>query len=693
MIGRSLDVTVQVQAEATEEVSASCIGADVYYADARQASTAAVVGVPPTGSGQSMLLRIQSSAMVDEPVVTVLLRSSCGASHVRRYVLLAELPAVMSTKPVTLPDAASGSARPLAQTGAVLPTVVLPSTASGVAPAASASPATTKLPEAAKTQVQPVKVAKKTRKPASEVPVEPLARKAVERPTGKSVLKLDPLDILSDRIDLLDSSTLFLPTEDAVRHTQQISSLQGDVKALKDLVAGNDAKLMSLRVQLEQAQAQQVPVWILYVMGTLLVLCLAALAWLWQRLRSSQSSSNVWWRDADDASDQTVLMSQAPPAPSASSMSPLAEAAPVAATPSVAVVAPPRVSKLDATQADVDLDIDLDNFLLTDAAKQSAKTAAPASARVARSRHLNDESVLDIRQQAEFFVSLGQADRAFRILKKHIAESGAPNPLIYLDLLSLYHQSGLKADFRECRDAFMQRFNAVVPDFPAFNVPDKDLENYPETLSQLSQAWPGGQALAFLDTCIFADLAPQPRPQFDLAAFRDLLMLHTLAEDEQTAAPSQDAAAASVGLFDQTPITPTEPDQTSAALNQDALSPAAPPTVEQALEEETPAVDMAPLEFSPVDDAPALAAAPPEMAGVPVQMSEPEAADHPAAFSMTVPVAPEESPSRMLDLDFSTLAAEPTEPPAEKDEGLAPIPAPTVRYATRSRWPVNKRPK
>jgi hypothetical protein len=46
-----------------------------------------------------------------------------------------------------------------------------------------------------------------------------------------------------------------------------------------------------------------------------------------------------------------------------------------------------------------------------------------------------------------------------------------------------------------------------------------------------------------------------------------------------------------------------------------------------------------------------------------------------------------ESPSRMLDLDFSTLTA-----PVKTEEDSEPLKTPPARYATRSRWPVTKKP-
>jgi hypothetical protein len=88
----------------------------------------------------------------------------------------------------------------------------------------------------------------------------------------------------------------------------------------------------------------------------------------------------------------------------------------------------------------------------------------------------------------------------------------------------------MKADFREQRDVFHRLFNGVVPDFPAYNLPGRDLESYSEVVSVLTRLWPRMDALAFLSACIFHDEQRVSRQTYDLTAFRDLLMLHALAD-------------------------------------------------------------------------------------------------------------------------------------------------------------------
>ena len=147
------------------------------------------------------------------------------------------------------------------------------------------------------------------------------------------------------------------------------------------------------------------------------------------------------------------------------------------------------------------------------------------------------ESVSDIRQQAEFFVSLGQTERAMNVLRKQIMESPQPNPLVYLDLLALYHAQGLRTDFLELRAAFSRFFNGVVPEFSAFNLAGSELLDYPEPLAVLVRFWPNIEAIAFLEACIFRNDAAPMQLSFDLAAFRDLLLLHAVAEKVTSDSP------------------------------------------------------------------------------------------------------------------------------------------------------------
>ncbi|MDD4944150.1 MAG: hypothetical protein PHQ13_11535, partial [Rhodoferax sp.] len=410
---------------------------------------------------------------------------------------------------------------------------------------------------------------------------------------------------------------------------------------------------LELTSRLEQAQAQQLPALLVYVLLALVVLCLAALGWLWRKQQLQRFDQAHWWQHEDVS--PTVLMSQAQ-AP-----------APVKTPPPPTPRPTPPVAKLP----EVDLDIDLDNFIAPAAASLAESSTAPVATspqpptpvveplsqlpalpplpRTARRIHADD--ILDIRQQADFFLTLGQSDRALRLLKAQIEESAEPNPTVYLDLIGLYHMLGMKVDYREVRTHMLEKFNVLMPDFPAFSLDGKDLEDYPEVVAKVSAVWP--QALAFLDACIFHDPALQVRPTFELTAFRDLLLLHALAEDltEPTAAPSAEPS-----------LMPPQP---------------------------LP-VPVMPALTLPVGDT--------ELSLVPNPVSDaaPASANESLPDIEVLTPPPEESPtSMMLDLDFSSLAltAQPSPPATLAERDPEPLAAPKLPYATRARAPALKKPK
>lgn len=556
LLGRSLDVSVQIVADANESVTASCVTAEVYYADARQINPA--ISLSPNADG--VLARVQLTTPVTEPVVSVALRVACGTTSQRRYVLLADFPGATAQAGVEV--TALHSAPML-----VLPQSMGPSVSQAMTPAVAPAPAAS-APAEAPTRKHPHKHAKRptpaesaqvaaaSGQGAAPGPAQFAAPRAAKPAAGRAVLKLDPMDLFSDRVDSLDTATLFAPPADALRQARDIASLQGDAKALRELAARHEARIADLTTQLQEARSQQAPLWLLEALLALVVLCLGAVGWLlWDRHRDG-SKARQWWRESDD-SPATAFM--APPTRVAEPVqAPVGAAAPAgeAAVPkpvisdnfqtvalkTAALQAPLSGAALGSTgvsQAgaaglsqpvqEVDLDLDLDSFMLSDAARSADAGQASASGGV---HIISSEAVMDIRQQAEFFVSLGQTDRAQRILQKHLDDNEQANPLIYLDLLTLYQSMGQKLDFRALRTQFLQHFNADLPDFPAFTLEGKGLEGYPETLERITQAWSCGQALGVLDACIFRQPAQaHGHASFDTAAFKDLLLLHTLAEE------------------------------------------------------------------------------------------------------------------------------------------------------------------
>lgn len=523
VIGRSLDVSVPVSTGPGEDVNASCLSAEVLQGDAQRLRVSVTVS-PETSSAVSVsMVRIRSAAAVDEPVVTVMLRSTCAGLTTRQYVLLSDFPA---------PD---------------LPQVA-------TAPVAAAMPAVRDAGRTDVADVAPKPAAPVKRRPKSRPAVIPVPPPAPPEPElAKPVLKLDPTPALPDQAQVPASAALpalaaaSAPSDEVALQAARMEALQADIKALKDLAIKNEAALVDLQAKLRQAEAERVPMTWLYLLGGLLIATLGALTWVLRRQQVANKGDDVWWQQGRDDASETLVV--APPA-SRQSEQPLSDFGEAFEPVEPIALVATEFSMPDELQADTDLDIDLHTDLDTNldidlgslAPADEAPTVSqpldllPAD-RSAATHPLNGEGVSDIRQQVEFFVSLGQSERAINVLRKQVMESPQPNPLVYLDLLALYQSQGMRTDFLELRAAFSRFFNGVVPDFSTFNLAGSELLDYPEPLAVLVRFWPNIEAIAFLEACIFRNDAAPMQLSFDLPAFRDLLMLHAVAENVTSEAP------------------------------------------------------------------------------------------------------------------------------------------------------------
>ena len=290
-IGMPLDLRSAFQADQDEAMAAGCFSADIYYDEALQKA--------PRITVQAQTLRLQLPEVVTEPVVAIQIRSTCGASQMRRYVLLADLPPGISAPLVPLSTMPAAAARSTASNAAGAAGTAASSQraiAGSSAGKATASKPKAKPKAKATSKTKTKKTAKTPKKKAVKPNVTRVAQKAIPQP-AKPTLKLDPLEILSDRMDTLDSTMLFAPTEDALLQSRQIAALQADLKAMQELAAKNDRSLLELRGQLQQAKGQQLPMALVYGLIALVMLCLAGLAWLWQRQRKSNVTANSSWWD------------------------------------------------------------------------------------------------------------------------------------------------------------------------------------------------------------------------------------------------------------------------------------------------------------------------------------------------------------------------------------------------------------
>lgn len=565
VVGRALDVSVVVRAGAGEDISAACFKVEVFHADTPQANATVTVRPLSNAADGDYRVRVQSPAPVDEPVVTVQLHSTCTTPLTRRYVVLADFPVVVmpepqgtSLPPVTEPAAPVASSPDMPQAAAVAPVPAGDASSEASSQVQAAAPATapvTQRPKAPK----PKAVRKKPSQPVAAKPAPAPAPVVAAHPSepARPALKLEPLNLPVGQTDGLASAPLALPSPEAILQASQIKALQDEIKQFKAQTTKTSAQLAELQTQLEQAQSERISLQLFYGVLAVMLLCVAALSWLlWQRYREQSPhdfGANVLGRlpttpespSAGATSDTPATSAAAslvktavnqvtatPPAVSGNDLDARAVSPTVLTT--LAGSAPTPGNDIEFTntrvqgsddsslgaanhdEVDLDLDLDLGNWSdLGEASKPAPSTG---------------ESLQDVPQSAGFLDSSAETEHALARMKQQISEGSPPDPSVYLDLLSLFHSLGYKTDFREYRAAFNRQFNCALPDFPAYHLEGLDLMSYPQDLAQLTQAWSQAQAITYLRSCINRTEQISIQSAFDLAAFRELLLLLAIAE-------------------------------------------------------------------------------------------------------------------------------------------------------------------
>ena len=145
-------------------------------------------------------------------------------------------------------------------------------------------------------------------------------------------------------------------------------------------------------------------------------------------------------------------------------------------------------------------------------------------------REVSVEELLDLEQQADFFIALGQEDAAVDLLMSHLRSSGGQSPLPYTKLLEIYRRQGDRAAYERIRARFNRRFNAYAPDWDHGPQHGRCLEEYPEVTERLQGLWSSPlNAMAVLEAMLFRN--DDQQELFDLPAYKDVLLLYSLARD------------------------------------------------------------------------------------------------------------------------------------------------------------------
>jgi hypothetical protein len=163
-----------------------------------------------------------------------------------------------------------------------------------------------------------------------------------------------------------------------------------------------------------------------------------------------------------------------------------------------------------------------------DAVREDSRATLPPTARVRRA--LSAEELIDLEQQADFFIVLGQEDAAIDLLMGHVRSSGGTSPMPYLKLLEIYRRRSDADAYDRIRERLNRRFNGQAPAWDDAPKDSRSLDDHPEVQARVQAQWKTpARAVELLEALLFRrDASAGP---FDLPAYEDLLFLYAVARD------------------------------------------------------------------------------------------------------------------------------------------------------------------
>ena len=518
VLGQPLDFSVSLRLEPGETVPPQCVTAEVAVGDQRL-SPAQVRARVDGGDTPEATLRVVSLMSIDEPVVTVNVAVGCPVKLSRRFVVFADpLPASFSAPLTYQATPPTNDAPPT--------TVVQPPASVPADRAVLASPAEPdrrigeSAPQAKASAPRAPRVAKVGGggRRTGEAAAPRLKLDAAEPPPSNAALAAAAASAAEAREAEVMAVAAAAAASAASAAADRISALERSIEKLRaDTQADRDA-MSTMRSR--AAEAEMMARWTPYLLVLVALLGLGV-AWLLLKIRALNNERQQDWMKA------TAVTSEAPVAvPSrVSTQMPSEFAADPPSPPPFIPTRPGTPTGLMSGADDADADSEPEPWT------QRTQRLPPPPPRDdgQGSRAVSIEELIDLEQQAEFFIVLGQEEAAIDLLVDHLRSTGGGSPLPYLKLLEIYKRRSEREAYDRTRARFNHRFNAVAPDWDEDVQQGRLLEDYPNIIARLQMAWSTPlDAMAELESLLFRKSRGE---LFDMPAYRDLLFLYSLSRD------------------------------------------------------------------------------------------------------------------------------------------------------------------
>ncbi len=562
VLGRPLEVLVPVALDPGMDPADLCPEVEVNYGESRVSPR--LINLQVSGSGDNVLVRVRASAPLDEPFVSLQLRVGCAQKLTRRFVLLADEPAgdrtpVLAAAPLLVDGARAFGADPEAGGPTGLAGGASTSGTGGTASVPPGGASVTSEGPAASTAAPAAAIASRPTRPRTTPPTAAPAPAApvTERPR----LRLDPLDIRlqgagspasqgvaaavpggaaagtgpasAARSTTAAGAPLAPASADASSPADaaRTQALEAEIRKLQEALQNSRVVTAELRARAVEAERERYANPLVLGLGAVSALSLLLAALTWRRSRGGEPAPGRFSSLAD-RSAAVIRTPQRPAMPGEATrpegIEPRGDALIESPGPT-----PPASEPEPATPEGMPGSTPLG----TGQADGMTRNLASMNARLPEPLHLSTHELNDIQQEADFFVSLGDYDRAIEVLQNHIQIHPQSSALAWLDLMEIQHKLGRKEAYDQLRRDFEWLFNAQVPAFEAFDADHDDLEAHPELLARIQATWPEPEVQKVIDAAIFRRPTDEKGKPLGLQAYRDLLFLHQVLHAAKTPEP------------------------------------------------------------------------------------------------------------------------------------------------------------
>ncbi len=149
-----------------------------------------------------------------------------------------------------------------------------------------------------------------------------------------------------------------------------------------------------------------------------------------------------------------------------------------------------------------------------------------------RNHSVKVEEISDVTQEAEFWMSVNDPERAIEILEPQADVDQPDSPVPWLYLLDLYRVVSHKEKYDQLRDRFVVFFNANIPEFEVdpSTLPSRTLDDFEHLMKKICTLWNSNEAIPFLQSLLVDDRDGK-RMGFELPVYRDILLLISIANE------------------------------------------------------------------------------------------------------------------------------------------------------------------